>query len=224
MTIRNGNSGRIARSISAAFVFVLTIAHARAEGLDVSVIDSSGNPVPNVAVFVDSETPPAAPATSARATMDQVDTRFVPHLLVVQAGTSVDFPNSDTVAHHVYSFSKPNAFILPLYKGDVHPPVKFEHAGIVTLGCNIHDDMLAYVLVVDSESFAITDSYGKARLDVVDAGNSEIRIWSPRLRDEDVTQAKALNPDGNQDVTFALTQTLRDAHDLSSTALAWKAY
>ena len=70
---------------------------------------------------------------TASAVMDQRDMQFVPHLLVVQTGTSVEFPNSDTVAHHVYSFSNPNKFMLPMYKGDQHPPVTFEHSGVVSL-------------------------------------------------------------------------------------------
>ncbi len=77
--------------------------------------------------------------------MDQQGHQFVPHLLVVQAGTEVTFPNSDNVSHHVYSFSPTKPFELPLYKGDVYPPVTFEKAGIVVVGCNIHDSMLGYI-------------------------------------------------------------------------------
>lgn len=115
--------------------------------------------------------------------MDQVDRQFVPHLLVVQTGTSVEFPNSDTVAHHVYSFSHPNKFTLPMYRGTAHPPVTFEHSGIVTLGCNIHDHMLGYILVVDSEAFAKTDADGMASLSLSRPEDYEIKIWSPRIRD-----------------------------------------
>ena len=222
MTITSSNSCGIARGISVMLLLVLATAPALAEVLDVSVIDASGNPVPNIAVFVDADAP--LHKNSAHATMDQIDTRFVPHLLVVQAGVYVDFPNSDSVAHHVYSFSKPNDFILPMYKGDAHPPVKFEHAGVVTLGCNIHDDMLAYILVVNSGAFAITDGDGKAQLDVDDAEGAEVRIWSPRLRADDVAQVKTVHSLDSDGATFALTQALLDPHDLHSTALAWKSY
>ena len=110
-----------------------------ATNLEVTVLDVDGQPVPDVVIYVESASSEERSQLAATAVMDQVDTRFVPHVLVVQSGTSVEFPNSDIIAHHVYSFSTPNQFVLPLYKGDLHPPVRFEHAGVVTVGCNIHD-------------------------------------------------------------------------------------
>ena len=81
--------------------------------IDVQVLDRNGKPVSGIAVYVLPSGEPgdsASPGTSA--VMDQVDVRFVPHLLVIQTGTSVSFPNTDTIAHHVYSFSNPNQFML----------------------------------------------------------------------------------------------------------------
>ena len=74
--------------------------------------------------------------------IDQRDKVFVPVVTVIQTGTEVSFPNSDSVSHHVYSFAQPNTFELPLYKGKRSPTVQFDHAGVVTLGCNIHDSMV----------------------------------------------------------------------------------
>ena len=104
-------------------VLALTVAPiANADSIDITVIDRDGNPVPDVAVYVMPENT-GQRAKPGTAVMDQRDTQFVPHMLVVQTGTAVEFPNSDVVAHHVYSFSKPNDFALPLYKGDPHRPV-----------------------------------------------------------------------------------------------------
>ena len=202
---------------------LFTALSAGAAELAVSVEDVDGNPVPNVAVFMTS-TDGSTPA-SAVATMDQVDTRFVPHLLVIQRGTLVEFPNSDTVAHHVYSFSSPNNFVLPLYKGDAHPPVKFEHSGIVTLGCNIHDSMLGYVVVVDTDLYAMTNGDGVVTLDV--DGNAdawEISIWSPRIRDSRDPISQAIQAGEELTATFALRKKLRPPHKGHSESVAWDDY
>jgi plastocyanin len=93
--------------------------------------------------------------------MDQRNREFVPHILVVQVGTWVDFANCDTVSQQVYSFSPAKRFQLPLYRGAVHPPVLFDQPGVVTLGCNIHDSMLGYIYVADSPWFGQTALDGR---------------------------------------------------------------
>ena len=120
----------------------------------------------------------AAPAT--RAIMDQRGSQFVPHVLPVQAGTSVVFPNSDQIRHQVYSFSASKRFELPLYAGTSASPIRFDQPGIVVLGCNIHDWMMGYIVVLDTPYFGKTGDNGKARLDAP-AGKYRLRVWHPRL-------------------------------------------
>jgi len=90
------------------------------------------------------------------AVMDQVNRAFAPDLLVVPVGSTVAFPNSDSVSHQIYSFSAAKRFQLPLYHGKPYPPVQFDQTGVITLGCNIHDEMLAYLLVTDAPYFGRT--------------------------------------------------------------------
>jgi plastocyanin len=123
----------------------------------------------------------AATETPAAAVVDQIDKQFVPELTVIRKGTEVQFPNSDAVSHHVYSFAQPNSFELPLYKGEAHPAIRFDHAGVVTLGCNIHDLMLGYIVVVDTPHYAITNQDGYARFLVPPAADADVFVWSPRL-------------------------------------------
>ena len=197
---------------------------APAAEVQVTVLDRDGAPVPGVAVYIESTGASALPAPATGAVMDQVDTRFVPHLLVVQAGTEVEFPNSDIVAHHVYSFSNPNDFMLPLYKGDAHAPVTFDKAGVVTLGCNIHDNMLGYILVVDSNIFGKTDQDGQLTLEVSLRGESNIKIWSPRIKDKGATLTRSLADASNGTVVFKLSEKLRPSHDSTSEAIQWSDY
>jgi plastocyanin len=116
------------------------------------------------------------------AVIDQVNRAFVPDLLVIPVGSTVEFPNSDAVSHQIYSFSAAKRFQLPLYRGTPYPPVHFDQAGVVTLGCNIHDEMLAYLLVTDAPYFGRTDSQGSWSAEVP-RGRYQVAIWHPRLRD-----------------------------------------
>ena len=157
--------------------------------------------------------------------MEQIENMFVPHMLVVETGTQVSFPNNDSVSHHVYSFSGENRFTLPIYKGDPHPPVTFEHDGIVVLGCNIHDDMLAYIVVVDSDSFGKTDSDGVVLLTAEEPSGVSVRAWSPRIADGDghLVQSVVEHKE-SLTVTFQLTRKLRPEHDSAEPGLAWTDY
>ena len=96
----------------------------------------------------------------------------------------MQFPNRDTVSHHVYSFARPNSFELPLYdSGEVPRRWRFDHPGVVTLGCNIHDHMVGYVVVVDSPHYAVTDADGICPTSGTDVPERRpgMSVWSPRL-------------------------------------------
>ena len=113
----------------------------------------------------------------------QQNISFNPFVLIVPAGSNVTFPNKDNVRHHVYSFSPAKKFELPLYKGTPAAPVLFDKPGVVVLGCNIHDWMLGYVLVLETPWFATTGPDGAAQLKDLPAGAYEVRVWHPRMPD-----------------------------------------
>lgn len=151
----------------------------QAEALSFLVVDDAGSPLGNAVVFVPGA--PVAPQVTAEpAIMDQIDRTFVPHVLVVEQGRAVKFPNSDNIRHHVYSFSKAKPFEIKLYSGVQEAPLVFDTAGIVALGCNIHDSMVGYIVVSDTTLFALSDTTGKARI-AVPALPTAIRVWHPRL-------------------------------------------
>jgi plastocyanin len=153
--------------------------------LTLSIIDPAGGGVTEVVVTaapVDQHvgTPPASPAA---AVMDQLGLAFAPRILVVAVGTSVEFPNNDSVSHQVYSFSPAKRFQLPLYKGERHPPVTFELEGLVVLGCNIHDEMVGYIYVTGAPFFGKTDASGTLHLQNLPAGDYRVTVWSPLIAD-----------------------------------------
>lgn len=197
--------------------------------LTISVVDGSGKPIADVAVYATAHGATAAAATSAeprpKAIMDQQAHQFVPHMLVVQAGTEVTFPNSDNVSHHVYSFSPTKTFELGLYKGNVYPPVVFDEPGIVVLGCNIHDSMLGYVRVVDTPHFGVTNAQGVARLEGLSNGDYAVDAWTPRLRPQDLpAAAQVVVGDAETAAEIRVTGRLAPAHAHGKSSLTWDRY
>lgn len=203
--------------------------------LEVTVVDESGRGIENVAVYAtaaDAAIEHGATAAAAEssappptAIMDQRDYEFVPHVLVVQTGTSVTFPNSDDVSHHVYSFSEAKTFELALYKGDAYPPVVFDRPGIVVVGCNIHDGMLGYIAVVDTPHFAVTDQRGVARIDGVPSGAYGVEAWTPRARPEGLPKPTRVEIAGASTAAkLTVTGRLAPAHSHGASSLKWDRY
>ena len=155
---------------------------------EVLVSDSQGEPVKNVVVEFHS-TSPTPHLTDTVATMDQIVQQFQPHILVIEKGTVVSFPNSDNIKHQIYSFSKAKSFEQGLYAQMQATPIKFDTTGIVDLGCNIHDWMLGYIYVANSHYFAKTNNKGKVELSIPIAIDS-VSIWHPRMREDDERPVK----------------------------------
>ena len=114
--------------------------------------------------------------------INQIKREFDPFLSIIPKGSAVQLNNSDGYSHHVYSVSKANKFDLPLYKGKPPKDVVFDAAGIVKLGCNIHDWMLAYVYVSQSQTIGTTDASGIITFAGIPAGTYQLRVWNPRMR------------------------------------------
>jgi plastocyanin len=170
------------RSLSLVLLLSLPLA-AGAATLNVTVRDARGSAVADAVVYAvpDGREPPLVKRS---AIMDQKNRMFVPHVLPIQTGTAVRFPNSDDIRHQVYSFSNAKMFQLPLYKGTPANPVVFDRSGVVTLGCNIHDRMSAYIVVVDTPYFATTTKKGRAEIPSVGAGKYALRVWYPDMSQE----------------------------------------
>jgi len=148
--------------------------------VSISVTDAQGQPLADAVVSVEVKGTKPSAAPGARADLAQRQRAFDPKVLVVQTGTAVYFPNFDTVRHHVYSFSPIKTFEIKLYAGTPAAPVVFDKPGVAVLGCNIHDHMLAHVVVVDTPYFARTDAQGQATLQLP-AGEHAMKAWHARL-------------------------------------------
>lgn len=164
--------------------------------LSVQVSDGTGKPVQDAAVYAE----PVGPVPEARAKgteIEQKNRRFMPLITVVQTGTEINFPNNDTVRHHVYSFSPAKPFELKLYSGKPGTPVLFDKPGTVVIGCNIHDQMVAYIHVVSTPHFGKTDQAGKVAIADLRPGKYKLKAWHYQLpaaaapMESDITIAKS---------------------------------
>lgn len=165
--------------LAVALLGILLPGSVVAAPVTINVKDVDGRPLEEAVVVVYAGEMDPGPLT-AEAIMDQRDRQFVPQVLAVRTGTLVRFPNSDNIRHHVYSFSPARRFELRLYHGTTAEPVQFDQPGKVALGCNIHDAMLGYIYVVDSDRFGVTDADGKLVLESVPTGTHELQIQHPR--------------------------------------------
>ena len=147
-----------------------------AASLTLNITDQHGQPLPDVVVELIVQDPVTETANLPKLVMDQVDKRFAPTLLIARKGQQVNFPNSDNIRHHVYSFSKAKPFQLKLYSGQPDEPIEFDNEGVVVLGCNIHDSMVGYIYVANSPHVYQSDTKGKIVLDDVFLP-TELTLW-----------------------------------------------
>ncbi len=193
------------------FLVLATFGLASAAGaatVDLIVKDAKGAPIPDAVAWMMPKGKSAPPVGKLEGSIEQKDKHFIPLVTVVQAGTYIRFPNHDVVRHHVYSFSPPKPFELKLYVGEPASPVLFDKPGEVVLGCNIHDDMLAFIYIVDTPWFAKTGADGTARIQSVPEGDYELKLW--HYGQEAPVAAQALAVKGDEaSAKAAFTVTLK---------------
>jgi plastocyanin len=191
--------------LGALLLFGSLCAPLPAQPLDVHLSDAAGRPLAEAVLWIE---PGPQQTEPPGVHVDQRKRQFVPYILAVQAGTTVSFPNADPINHHVYSFSAAKRFELRLQKSNEAPQqVRFDKPGLITLGCNIHDWMLGFVLVLDSPWFAQTDAQGLARIDYIPAAGQRLHLWHPRIADAPAQLVREL--DGSAALTWQLAAPLK---------------
>lgn len=178
-----------------ACLFAAPVAALAAE-LTVVVADAAGKPVSSAVVSYVPAAGAAIPAgvRTAAYTLTQKNLKFAPYVLAVPTGATVNFPNQDRVNHHVYSFSKVQPFQFPLYGQGRTRTMKFDHPGTVAVACNIHDSMSAYIRVVDTPYFAVTDASGRLTLAGVPEAAGVLSVWHPMMDAPEHSVSRNLAP------------------------------
>jgi plastocyanin len=202
----------LSRTLVALLILLCVVRPARPATLIVSVQTPDGHALPGAVVTIRPLEGAARHAAPLHALIDQMNRRFEPDLLVIPVGSTVEFPNSDSVSHQIYSFSPAKRFQLPLYRGKPYPPTHFDQPGVVTLGCNIHDEMLAYLLVTDAPWYGRTNEAGSWSAEVPH-GRYRVELWHPRLRDNEAELGRELTvADADRaELTLRLSRPLQPA-------------
>jgi plastocyanin len=141
-------------------------------------VQVAGKPAENVVVWLEVAAPPAFVQMS-KVILDQRNLSFSPQVLVVRVGTTVEFPNNDKVFHNVFSFRDGTKFDLGMYPTGTSKRIVFDKPGLARLFCNIHPNMAAYVMAVDSPFYAVSDAHGAFRITNVPAGTYTYHAWRP---------------------------------------------
>ena len=192
------------RGILALGLFISS-APAPAAPVTVRVVDSNGKPVRDAVVTLRPAAGAQRPSPGGNFTVSQEDMEFHPFVLVVPVGATVAFPNKDSTRHHVYSFSPAKKFELKLFAKDQSRRVTFDKAGVVPLGCNIHDAMTAFIVVTDSAWSAKTGLNGTVQFANAPTGATRVQVWHPYLRARANTVEQALQASKrNMSVSIAL--------------------
>lgn len=180
-------------------------AQAPCADLTISVLTDVGSqPVAGAVVYLANAGGTVAPVSGE---VVQKDRQFHPKVLVIPKGSRVEFPNQDNTQHHVYSFSPAKTFNIELYAGKPEAPVVFDKAGIVEIGCNIHDHMQGFIVVTETAAFGTTDAQGEVTLplgalplpDTID-----LKLWHPRLPDNTQAVTRTVPPGSLVTVAISL--------------------
>jgi len=203
-------STRPPQALAALILLAAACAHAQVGTLGVTVRTASGQPVTDAVVVAMPNDASALSGTKPRAEqLDQIDKEFVPKVKPVYVGSTVAFPNKDSVRHHVYSFSPAKRFELPLYAGVPSQPVLFDKAGVVVLGCNIHDWMIGYIYVSDSPWFAKTNAEGRAEIADLPARGYTVRVWHAQQEGTEDATRQPLDVVSGRRAELAFVVTLK---------------
>ncbi len=169
------------RTATAVLLALGGAASAWAATLQLQVLGADGQPIAEAVAWLESPAARAAVKAPPMQEIEQKDRQFTQRVTVVPVGTAIEFPNRDKVRHHVYSVSPAKTFDLKLYLGKPANPVVFDRTGVAVLGCNIHDEMLAWVVVVPTLHAGQSHSNGQIRLAEVPAGRYTLVVWHPEL-------------------------------------------
>ncbi len=171
-------------------------------GVSVELRDPAGQPIADAVLsLVALDAPAPAATTNPTVEIAQLGEEYRPYVTAVRTGTSVDFPNKDPIQHHIYTVSRAKPFEKPLYDSGASESIVFDQPGIVTLGCNIHDWMVAYVVVLDTPWFSVSDATGTASVADLPPGRYTLEIWHPRLT-RSISREVEITPDADLKETF----------------------
>lgn len=162
------------------FCYLLSMS-ADAITVNVQVTDVSDNPLKNIVVYIDPLDGQRRTISDKTIDIGQLNKSFTPYISVIQQGNTVRFHNQDDITHHIYSVTGENKFSIKIRSGQQKIKQDINHLGEVAMGCNIHDWMSGYLLVLDTPYFDKTNVKGDVSIDVPASGNYQVTVWHPQM-------------------------------------------
>tara|TARA_R110000803_G_scaffold113618_3_gene181975 strand:- start:14 stop:664 length:651 start_codon:yes stop_codon:yes gene_type:complete len=152
-----------------------------AENININVVDNDHKALPDMVVYLQPEDDISLPFNEKVVEVGQFDRSFTPYISIMQLGNKVNFKNKDDITHHIYSPIGDNKFSFKIRAGESQMKSDFQQTGEVAMGCNIHDWMSGYLLIVDTPLFGKTDEKGRLDLPMPPAGKYQLIVWHPQL-------------------------------------------
>lgn len=178
--------------------------------MQVFVQDAAGEALKDVVVYLKPLDGQQIEKKSSKVVISQIGKSFTPYITVSQVNTAVDFVNQDDITHHIYSAGSDNKFSFKIRAGQTNSLSQFNQAAEVAMGCNIHDWMSGYLLVVDTPYFGKTDENGLANFYLPEKGKYEIVVWHPQMQSENNRMIKEEMVQTDSIFTFRLTHKMNE--------------
>lgn len=171
--------------------------------VNINLLNMQQLPVSNVAIYLtptDSSLPLGKNTHAIN--INQQNRAFIPHINIMQKGNSINFNNKDNITHHIYSPVGENKFAFKIRAGDTYVESNLTATGEVTMGCNIHDWMSGYLLIVDTPYYAITNEVGVVSFELLHEGEYTVTLWHPLLEEKERKISHTKNITDNINITL----------------------
>ncbi|WP_271270350.1 hypothetical protein [Aliamphritea hakodatensis] len=184
--------------------------------LNVQVLSASGEPLQDMVVYAEPLDGQQLPATDKVVSVGQKGKSFAPYVSVSQAGSDVLFDNQDDITHHIYSVDSDARFSFKIKAGEQRLQRGLDQSGEVAMGCNIHDWMSGYLLLVDTPLFGKTSQAGAVSFDTPEAGRYRVTVWHPQLLADNNREAQTVDVQNGMKVTARLTSGMDETPEQES--------
>ena len=178
--------------------------------MQVFVNSKKGQELADMVVYLEPLDGQVLEKSSKKIVVGQLGKSFTPYISVSQINSKVSFVNQDDITHHIYSAGNENKFSFKIRAGQTNSSTEFDHASEVAMGCNIHDWMSGYLLVVNTPYFGKTDKHGQVSFNIAKQGKYRIVVWHPQMQNENSRMIKEKVIVANSDLTFTLENEMAD--------------
>lgn len=181
-----------------------------AASVNISIVSVNNTPLENIIVYLAPSENQAIPNARNRIVhIGQKNRAFTPYISIMQKGTKISFTNQDDITHHIYSVGGPTTFAFKIRSNQKKSDIVFINSGEISMGCNIHDWMSGYLLVVDTPYFAITNNFGKVNFNLNQLGKYRLTVWHPQMQEQEKNINKLIDvTHENTNLTIGLTRKM----------------